>query len=731
MLAFACAQRARDPALLRALLLVFALQAVCSASIAGTGPSHTNRARGDERRVAHRVKIATPIENVDRIRQVARRFVDMARQQHQWPILVFEIDNGRSEFGQALDLARFLSGSELDGATTVAYLPHGATGHTVLVAIACDEIAMPANVEIGQAGIYEQSIGAEMRSVYNEVAQRRRTIPPDVVLGMLDPALEVLQVETEVSREFVLRDRLPELAKKHAVQASRVLIRQGEAGRFTGREAKELGFVSYLADDCAALARAWGLPATALQDDLSASTDWTPVQLTIQGPIDPGLVQQTQRMLDKRAPSGGVSFVVLYLESSGGSPEDAVQLANYLARLNKDRYRTVAYIPREALADAAFLALACDQIVMHRDARLGGQWSREVPPQEVATLAGSLVEIARLKGHSTALAAALVDPRAEVFRYRHKTDGLVDYLTPAQAQALPNRDQWEREQLISSPDSHLQLRGQQAATLGLATVVHDFAELKALYGLENDPRLIEPTWVDRIVSVLNSEGAGWVLLVLAAIGLYVEAQSPGLGIGGFLAGLCFLLFFWSHYLGGTADWLEILLFAAGSLAILMEIFVLPGVGAFAFGGGALILISILLASQTFVLPHDQYQAAQMLRSLVVFSGIFVGFIVAALLLRRVLPQTPGLGQMVLAPPTREEQEQLSRREALAVYDHLLGARGTTVTPLTPAGKARFATELVDVLAEGEFLAPGTPVQVVEVRAHRVVVRLDPRAGSVG
>jgi membrane-bound ClpP family serine protease len=87
--------------------------------------------------------------------------------------------------------------------------------------------------------------------------------------------------------------------------------------------------------------------------------------------------------------------------------------------------------------------------------------------------------------------------------------------------------------------------------------------------------------------------------------------------------------------------------------------------------------------------------------------------------------------MVLAPPSAEEQQVVAQREALAKFDHLRGATGSAVTPLCPAGKARFDSELVDVLADGEFLPAGSPVRVVEVRGHRVVVRLDQRAASLG
>jgi membrane-bound serine protease (ClpP class) len=42
--------------------------------------------------------------------------------------------------------------------------------------------------------------------------------------------------------------------------------------------------------------------------------------------------------------------------------------------------------------------------------------------------------------------------------------------------------------------------------------------------------------------------------------------------------------------------------------------------------------------------------------------------------------------------------------------------------LRPSGKARFADQLVDVITEGEFVAPETPITVVQTDGMRVVVK---------
>ena len=49
-------------------------------------------------------------------------------------------------------------------------------------------------------------------------------------------------------------------------------------------------------------------------------------------------------------------------------------------------------------------------------------------------------------------------------------------------------------------------------------------------------------------------------------------------------------------------------------------------------------------------------------------------------------------------------------------------RGIAVTTLRPSGKARFENHIVDVVTEGDFIPPETPISVVEADGMRVVVK---------
>lgn len=676
------------------------------------------------------IRIGAPITDkiLKQVDRAVGSFVRHAADRGEWPVFVFEIQSGRSEFGAAHDLAKFLTGPDLNGATTIAYVPKTLTGHGVLIALACNEIVphrdgVRETTEIGDAGVHEQSIDQTMLAGYRQIADARKTVPLPIALKMLDKKLELLQVETENSREFVLRDDLEALKKKKAVGEPKVLIASGRPGLFTAAQAKEYGFAGRTAADKGELVRELGLSDDALQEDPSIDGKWRTVRIDVKGAIKGAQLAQQQKVLEDEVQKNDVNFICVYIDSPGGDYAASAELANQLKSLDPARRRTVAYIAGEARGDAALIALACDQIVMAERAELGGTGTADLKPEKIPLNVQSFRDAARARFHSESIAAKFVDPKLEIYRYTRRDNGLVDYFTPEDAANQPDAAQWKQGDLVIGAGSTLVLEGKKADEYGIAQhIVADFAEFKALYGLEEDPHLVEQNLAMQFIAALNTPSLHLLLLLIGGAALYAELHTPGVGVGGFISAVCFVLYFWSAHLGGTAGWLEVLLFAMGMICVLIEIFVFPGVGIFGLGGGLLVISSLVLASQTFVIPRNEYQMHHLRTSLLVIVGAIGGTIVTSAVLRRFLPHAPMFSRVLLAPPAGDELTDLSRRESLGQFQHLLGARGTATTTLVPSGKARFGEQLVDVVSDGEFIDRGLPITVVEVQGTRVVVR---------
>lgn len=705
------------------LLLATVCVAIAGGTVTAQGPAAA--AGADQPRVGKFVRLSPPLtKGKDRVQRIVTDMISAAAKSGARPVFIFEIEPGQLDYGEALNLARFISSPTFSGATTIAYLPQSITGHGVLLALACDEIVMSPSADLGDAGRLEPTIDEGLRNNYQEIAARRRTIPPAVAIGMLDAAVEVVQVETDLAREFVLAVDLPALKKAKPIRTEKVLKKSGAPGIFTAKQLRELGFVSYLATDRRELAQVWKLPAEALHDVTAPDGDWRTARFELHGVVTADKVAALQRLIDAQIRDRDVNFILLWIDSPGGSLTESMNLANYLARLDSKQRRTVAYIPTEARSDAAFVALACDQIVLHPRAILGGGGASGTLTAEERQLASpSAIKLARQKLRSPALCLALLGSPDVVFRYTRKSDGLVDFFTANDLERRDDRDQWQQTDALSLADVPLRLDGHEALELELATyVVDDLAGLRARYGLERDPQLVEPSWVTALVTALNAPELQWLLLAIGFVALYAEFHTPGVGLGGIIGALCFVLYFWSANLGGTAGWLEVLLFITGVVLILLEIFIVPGITVFGLSGGLLVVASLVLASQTFVLPQNDYQTQHLKTSLLVIVGAAGATIAAAVVLNRYLPHTPLFNRMLLQPPTGQEATELAKRESLAQFDHLQDRDGQATTPLTPSGKARIGDELVDVMTAGEFIDRGQKVVVTEVRGSRVIVR---------
>jgi membrane-bound serine protease (ClpP class) len=192
--------------------------------------------------------------------------------------------------------------------------------------------------------------------------------------------------------------------------------------------------------------------------------------------------------------------------------------------------------------------------------------------------------------------------------------------------------------------------------------------------------------------------------------------------------LCFGLFFWSHALGGTSGWLEVMMFVLGLGCLGIELFVLPGFGVFGVTGLILIVLSLVMASQDFVLPQSTVQWNTLRNNLLIVLGAIASLVVALILQVAFFDSLPGLGRFRLeAPdvepaPASDEVGSLAAGFHAALYLPQVGELGVADSVLRPAGKVRFADRLIDVVTEGDFLDPGTHVEVIKREGHHVVVR---------
>ncbi|MEM7782463.1 MAG: peptidase, partial [Planctomycetota bacterium] len=75
---------------------------------------------------------------------------------------------------------------------------------------------------------------------------------------------------------------------------------------------------------------------------------------------------------------------------------------------------------------------------------------------------------------------------------------------------------------------------------------------------------------------MNHPVATFLLVLIGLIALYFELTAPGIGVGGLIAGLCAVLFFWSRFFGGNRRWFVLFMFVCGNVFIAIGIIVING-----------------------------------------------------------------------------------------------------------------------------------------------------------
>lgn len=459
------------------------------------------------------------------------------------------------------------------------------------------------------------------------------------------------------------------------------------------------------------------------------------VLIEFRGVITPLLEQYVRRQL-RRAKEYGADVVVLEMDSPGGFLDPSLKLAETMRDL--DWARTVTFVRREAISGAAIVALGCDEIVMTEHARFGDAGPiiqgednlfRHAPEKIRSHLARDVRDLAAAKGRPPALAEAMVDMDLVVYRAKNTKTGEEQFFSEAELESLPDRDDWEvGEPVLETRKKHfLTVNGRQAVELRLADGVVETREALAdRYQLKEPLLVLRPTGVDTAVTILNLPIVTGLLFVIGLVALYIEFSAPGLGMGGLIAGLCFALFFWSRFLGGTGDWLDVILFVAGVVFLAVELFVFPGFGIAGLTGMLLIIVSIFMAGQEFLIPRTERQLDVFMQTLTTVAASGILFVTIAVALGKYLKLMPGVRLLILEPPQPApadgEGSATDRAKGPRTFPVEVGDQGIAHSPLRPAGVACFGDHFIDVVTEGGYVDAGRTVRVIEISGNRVVVR---------
>jgi membrane-bound serine protease (ClpP class) len=678
-------------------------------------------------------------ETFARIRAATQQLVqrNTAAERAARPIVVFEFlpgetAPGSSDFGVSYDLAQLISRDLAGAKLTVAYVPHPLKGFAILPAVACTEIIMGSAATLGPIAPPGRTIDPAHREGIRSLAVRK-TRDPDLLLGMLDREADLRLVHTaDKTVHYVLSEHMAAFLKTHHALDEQPAWEGSQRGVLTAQRAREEGFCKRTAESRAELASIYQISGQSAVEDPTLGQEIRPLIIRLDGPLDTVTVSSVTRSLEQ-ARQEKVNLVIFQMNCPGGVETVGDNLSDIISGIKE--MKTVAYIDDRALGVAALVPLACRDIVFKKSGRIGdvrhsisgrnGQL-RDLSELEIASLAKKAALLARQKGHPEAVAAAMVDPQAEVIEARDSHTGASRLVL--RSDILADRDRYQAIHTVKDTGTVLTVTADEANAYGMGQVVTDDEELKGLYGLRNRTiRVDGPGWVDSLVTILTDPYVSWLLLFVGGFMLVIELKLPGIGLPAITSALAFLLFFWSQYVRGTADQLEIILFLVGLVCLALELFVFPGFGVFGMSGILLMLTSIVMASHTFIWPTHDYEYRELGYTLLQVTGMLAAVGAGATILGRYFPSLPLLNRLILKPEpwVAVDSEDTLLRQATEGYESLaflVGESGRTTSPLRPTGKARFGNLILDVTAAGVFVEPDSLVEVIDVQGTRVIVK---------
>ena len=467
--------------------------------------------------------------------------------------------------------------------------------------------------------------------------------------------------------------------------------------------------------------------------------------ITCKDMIDDGLYKSIKRRTNE-ALDGGADYIVYEIDTYGGDLFSAFNISTYFLDEANAKVLTVAYVAPKAISAGAMISVACKDIVMRENSKIGdcapiqmGGKLEGVEREKVETVTRSaFLSSAQANDYPEALLMAMVTMQMEVYKVENTKTGKFEFF---EGEKLPKDKKLydlENKVLIDKKDELVTLTAQDANEYGVARAVvkdragvFDFLENRDGVKFSENIPVFEPNWSEQMVRWINSPAVMSILVLLAMLGVYVEFNSPGVGLPGLVAVICFVIIIGSKYLIGMANWVEVALFVIGGLLLMVELFVTPGFG---FIGGAGILCMIAGVFGMLVKnPPDKIPWPQTAFDWQLFTnGVaaimmgFVGFVVLAWALSKYLPRMQFLSGLILVPIDAEKREKMhpsittlpsGSEDGVSVGD-----KGVAVSTLRPAGQGKFEDAIVDVVSQGEFIGHGASVEIIEIHGNRVVVQ---------
>jgi len=414
-----------------------------------------------------------------------------------------------------------------------------------------------------------------------------------------------------------------------------------------------------------------------------------------------------------RCNNDGAEAVIFELDTPGGLAWDTISLM--MQDLQNLKARSFAFVNTRAISAGAMIAMATNTIYMAPASAIGASTpvSGDGTPLAQAERAknnsafmGMARTVVREKGHDVRIIEGMID---------------MDRGLSINGQVIIPKGEIVT---LDSAQATMQIDGKPLLAKG---IVKSIEEIKQLESLKGEVITAEPTGFEMIAIWVTRYAA--ILILIGLAGGYLEMQTPGFGLPGFVSVAAFALFFFGHYVAGSLAGQETMvvaaIFVAGIVLIGVELLAAPGTILPGIAGFICVMVALVYAMSGWeVLPPsgasaDSFNLAAYATG---FRNFALGVTGAAVIITLVCLWLPDLR------PFRSLILQTSAggtlNDAPAMRDAIraqVGDGGTARSALRPYGTIDIGGRLIEAMVEGGYVQSGTPVRVREIRGEKIIV----------
>ncbi len=465
-----------------------------------------------------------------------------------------------------------------------------------------------------------------------------------------------------------------------------------------------------------------------LSKENSPSSDKVSI-IPLSGMIDGGIYNSLKRRVEI-AKENGPNLIIFEIDTFGGQLKSAFEISEYIS--NIENTKTIAFIPTKAISAGSLIAISCNEIYMSPQAELG-DCEPIVPSSEggYKTVGEKIQTVLRTKfrkfaeknGYPVLLAEAMVTKEIEVYRVvtDEKPEG--SYISGRELKEMNEEEKkkFNSKKLIIEEGKLLTMHAKEAYEYQFAKeIVKNRSNLLRSLNVEDvTPHILETNWSEEMVRLLGRISP--ILLGIGLAAIWMEFKSPGFGLPGIIGVFCLATVFLSKHLVGLAEAPEIIMFFIGIVLIAVEILFIPGFGIAGIPGIILILAGAILSFQDFTIPRTPYDVDMFVKNIFAVMCSLIGSGIAIFLLFRFMPGIPFFNRLVLTSSENSLSGFVIPPQP-AGESNLVGKEGKALTALHPTGKIEVNDSILDVVTEGEYIANGQIVEIIEIRGNRIVVK---------